>query len=138
MNRVILGIEYHSVVESAKQGLQVWRGEQILHQPSDPGDFGSGKYYTTRRSRARGYSGSDGVIFRIILVFNNPFVIGVSEAYDLAQYYGTIHGTLEQRLAAARQMTGDFQLQGYDGFIAVSHKKWGIRSYSELEIVYYG
>jgi hypothetical protein len=121
---------YAAVAERIKTGLKVWRGERTEHRPADPGDFGAGQYYSTSRLRARSY----GTVRGVLLTFRNPFVIDVHAAYDLAEQYGTIHGSTEQRLAAARQMTADIRAKGYDGFIAVNPD---FRGRTELEIVKY-
>lgn len=124
---------YARIGERARTGLKVWRGERCDHRPSDPGDFGAGKYYSTSRARARSYGGLAGTRQHVIQ-FDNPFVITVSAAYDLAEQYGTIHGTLEQRLAAARKLTSDLKSQGYDGLIAVNQRRRR-NTVTELEIV---
>lgn len=133
---IVSNAKFASIAENAKKGLRVWRGERVPHHPSDPGDFGAGRYYTTSSARARAYAGRSGLLDHTTLRFRNPFVVAVSEAYDLAEHFGTIHGTTDQRLAAAQQMTRDIRSHGYDGFIAV-HKRFGLGCHTELEIVKY-
>jgi hypothetical protein len=123
---------YATIAQRAKTGLKVWRGQRDDHRPADPGDFGAGQYYSTSRLRAKSY----GQPRQTTLVFNNALVVNVQDAYDLAEHYGTIHGSTEQRLAAAQQMTHDIRAQGYDGFIAVNDQR-RVAGQTELEVVRY-
>lgn len=136
----------------AKKGIPVSRGIRpaLASRPfvSDPGDLGRGIYYTTNYHRARCY----GEVQKSVIVFSNPLVLSVDDAYALADKYQTVRiepdmalveqlkqqgkrwadYEQEQRLRNAEKMTQDLLAQGFDGLISVST---GRRV--ELEIVDY-
>lgn len=75
----------------ARNGLLVYRGirERRADQPfaSDPGDFGRGVYYTTSLSRAKAYSKT---VESKTIRFDNPLLLLVEQAYQLADSYQTV------------------------------------------------
>lgn len=126
---------YKSVYDKAKTvGIPAWRGTTPHRGPADPGDFGYGPYYTTSKSRAQAY-GRDPQ--KQLLKFKNPLVVDVEQAYDLADWYKTIHGTHNQRLMGSRQLTQDVRLLGHDAIISVSPKR-GRGDRTELEFATFG
>jgi len=114
--------QFIQLVEKAKTiGLRVYRGERPGVPPADPGDFGAGTYWSTRKARARQY----GSVRREVLIFKNPLAVTVTEAYDLAEKYDTLHA--KDRVSASRKMSQDLLDAGYDAVIAIHG--------AELEIV---
>ena len=130
-NPLISDPKYESVRKKAKDGILVWRGISP-YGPADPGDFGTGTYYSTNKFRAK-YHGSTNGAKQYHLKFNNPIVLGTSAAYDLADQYNTLHGSLDERRAASLLLNNDLRKAGFDGLISVSKP---VRSnFTELEIV---
>ena len=118
-----------------------------LPYSNDPGDFGRGIYYTTSKARAKAY----GKTFSTVIKFNNPLVLSVNQAYDLADNYGTIANMRngKEALNGAETMTKTMLSKGYDGLIAINRNllmkkdsegyyfRSHISDFGELEIVDY-
>ena len=143
--------------KATTEGIMAYRGEtegrlrRGKSYSSDPGDLGRGVYYTVTKARAKTY----GKVRRTRLIFDNPVVLSMSDAYELAGTYGTVQppeDIQEQiiemkmqdpsidvpamiealRMKAATEMTMDLLELGHDGLIAVQ-----IGRAREIEIVDY-
>ena len=118
-------------------GTTAWRGLRAgRERPSDPGDFGIGRYHTSRKTRAKNY----GTPQQLPIRFSNPLILTTDEAYtQIADRFGTISGIaghpehgagdFAPRKQRATEATARMIAEGYDGVVAVN-PKW-----SELEIV---
>lgn len=123
-------------------GIIVYRGIRPKYEKvfaSDPGDFGRGVYWTTSKARAKSYSSN---IITARIVFNNPLILTVNEAYDLADHYNTINEIdIDKRIKNAEIFTRDMLSFGFDGLISIrltrKHKYKEMSFHSELEIVDY-
>jgi len=116
------------------KGKKVWRGEKGEGAaPADAGDFGSGRYSSTAKSRAEQY----GKVRQITIRMNNPLILTQEEAYDqIAQKYGTISGVagkdagevIQQgvegsRATRSKEAMEALRAEGYDGLILVDVRK---------------
>ena len=105
------------------------------HRPADPGDFGVGPYWTTSIHRARAYGRK---LTQKVLVFQNPLCLGVEEAYDIGEIFGTIHGTsnggLYPRMKASEEMTRVILALGFDG-IVVTHRDGELECVDIMETI---
>jgi hypothetical protein len=121
---------YESIYKKATtDGLKLWRGWKTAgDSPADPGDFGAGTYYTTHQVRAKQY-GPD--LKQHTIIFKNPLVMTVKQAYDLADKYHTVRGTQEERKNGALEMSRYLRSRGHDCLIAVTV----FRGVHELEVV---
>lgn len=122
------------------RGIPVRRGikRKRINLPfaSDPGDFGRGIYYTTNYHNAKAY----GPVEKSILKLQNPIVLSVEEAYQLADKYHTVHlpndnvkrttqEMLAQLVTNAETMTRAMISQGYDGLVAIHRGRLEIVDY---------
>lgn len=116
------------------------RGES--GRSSDAGDFGAGQYWSSNRAQARAYAGN-GIVRHEKIVLCRPILLTVSEAYDLAEEFGTITGDpdrpgtgagdMDMRRVCAQAMRKFMLMLGYDGMVVEHDRPWG----PELEVVIY-
>jgi hypothetical protein len=121
------------IANSLKEGLQVYRGQREKggrEYASDAGDLGRGIYYTTSRARASCY----GTVSEHVVIFENPMVVSVETAYNIACAYGVFspHGG-PPKIDGATVMTEAMLAFGYDGLASVRT----IAGETEIEIVDY-
>lgn len=125
---------FERVALAAKRGLDLYRGIKPPGvAPNDPGDLGAGRYWTTRRSRARCYGER---VIRRRLRFVNPLVLHVEDAYDFAEQFGKLcNGRAEQTQRALKMRAWLIEC-GHDALISVSEPRKRERHwYTELEVV---
>ena len=125
-----------------KYTARLHRGES--GRPSDPGDFGSGEYWSSEKGQARAYAGPEGTVRCEKIVLNRAALLTVKEAYDLGEEFGTItgdpdrphtgSGPMKDREKCARRMREFMIMLGYDGLV-VEHKRPGNRH--TIEVVMY-
>lgn len=118
--------------------MPVWRGIRAEGRPSDPGDFGSGTYFSTSHCRASCH----GTTFRMRLSLKSPLILTVDEAYtQIADRFGTISGIANQPTGAgdfsprglrSAEATTTMLALGYDGVAVVTPRHNGS---SEIEFV---
>jgi len=101
---------------------RVHRGERerpkTAEYATDPGDLGAGRYHTTNIHYARAYAGKLGTVHSGVVALRRALILHSDAAVALASKYKTVEGrTQEERLAGARQMTGDLKAKGYDGLV---------------------
>lgn len=83
--------------------------------PADPGDFGSGKYHTTDKERARQYGPN---LEEHLIQLENPLVLSEEDAYTLiTDRFNTIHA--KDREAACVKAMEWIKGQGHDGVVSV-------------------
>jgi len=83
--------------------------------PADPGDFGSGKYHTTDKERARQYGPN---VEKHHIQLKNPLVLSEEDAYiQITDRFNTIHAA--DREAACLRAMDWIKEQGHDGVVSV-------------------
>lgn len=99
-----------------RQGRLLFRGLRE-HGPTDPGDLGVGTYFTTAKSRARGY----GRLTSATVQLHQPLVLSHEQAYSLVDdNYQTCRGTWDQRKQGAIAATRMMRCLGFDGLVSVN------------------
>ena len=99
-----------------RQGKRLYRGIRE-HGPSDPGDLGIGAYYSSLKSRARGY----GRLTEAVITLQNPLVLTQTQAYALVDdHFHTCCGEWARRKQGATAATRMLRCLGFDGIVAVN------------------